>query len=158
MIKRIIVAATLVLFTLTSAGCIGSMALSGKVRQWNLDQNPEPWPREGIFVLLYVLPVYPFAGAADLLVFNSIEFWSGTNPISNESALVTVAQAGDSHREVSPDGTVATSTLREDGSIDIEITAVDGKTMFLNVENTGDHLVARDAEGNESARVSLDQL
>jgi hypothetical protein len=156
MTKRIIAAVGLAVFALTSTGCIGSMAVSGKVREFNLNVSPEPWPREAVFFLLYMFPVYPFAGTADLLVVNSIEFWTGTNPVSGKAAQITVAQVSDTHREVAPDGTVALSTLREDGSIGLEVTAPDGSTTFMSVENTGDTLVARDAMGNEYARVSRD--
>lgn len=158
MIKRLTAVATLVALALTTGGCIGSMAVSAKVREFNMGVSPEPWPREGVFLLLYFIPVYPFAGMADLLVVNSIEFWTGTNPVSNKKAVVTVARAGETHREVSQDGTVAESTLREDGTIDIQVTAPDGTKTFLNVQNTGDALVARDAQGKESARVRLDRL
>jgi len=156
MINRIAAALVLVVFALTGSGCIGSMALSGKVREFNMNVSPGPWPRQAVFLLLYVIPVYPFAGAADLIVVNSLEFWTGTNPVSGKSAVVTVARAGDTHREVAADGTVAVSTLREDGSIDIHIVAPDGRTGFFNVQNTGTELVARDATGGEYARVSHD--
>ncbi len=157
MLKRVALMAVMSAFVVGSTGCIGSMALSGKVRQFNMDASPDPWPRAGIFMLLYVLPVYPFAGSADLLVINSIEFWTGTNPLSNKKALVTVAQLGDEHREMDADGNIVVSSLRADGSIDVAITAKDGTQSFVNVVNTGEQLVARDAAGNEQARVSLDQ-
>jgi hypothetical protein len=157
MIKRTIVLTILALFALSSTGCIGSMALSGKVRKYNMEKASEPWPREGLFVLLYVLPVYPFAGMGDLLVVNAIEFWKGTNPVSEKKAEVTVAQSGDAHSEADAAGNVAVSHLRADGSVDVEITAADGTTSFVNVTNNGEYLVARDAAGNEQSRVSLDQ-
>lgn len=103
-----------------------------------------------------MFPVYPFAGTADLIVINSIEFWTDTNPISGKSAQITAAQVGDTHREVASDGTVALSTPREDGSVDLEVTAPDGSTAFADIQNAGDTLVARGAMGNEYARVSRD--
>ena len=42
----------------------------------------ERMAREGVFLLLYIIPVYPIAGVIDLLIVNSIEFHSGTNPLS----------------------------------------------------------------------------
>ena len=155
MIKQITVMAALTLFALSNTGCIGSMALTGKVREFNLQVSPEPWPREGVFVLLYVLPVYPFAGAADLLVVNSIEFWTGTNPISEKKAQITVAQAPKTHLETDADGNVALSSLRSDGSVDVEVTQADGSRSFINVENDGEFLIARDADGEEYSRVQL---
>jgi hypothetical protein len=157
MAKRIVTTVVVALFALTSTGCIGSMALSGKVREFNMGIHSDPWPREAVFLLFQFFPVYAFAGMIDIVAINSVEFWTGTNPLSGKAAAVTVARLGDTHREVAPDGTVALSTVREDGSIDIEITAPDGTTTFVSVENTGGDLVARDAMGNEYARVSRDQ-
>ncbi|MDG2049336.1 MAG: DUF3332 family protein [Myxococcota bacterium] len=155
MIKRIAVMTALTLFALSSTGCIGSMALTGKVRQFNMEVSPKPWPREGVFVLLYVLPVYPFAGAADLLVVNSIEFWTGTNPISEKKAQVTVAQTTGTHRETDAEGNVVFSSRRTDGSVDVEVTETDGSRSFVNVQNDGEFLIARDADGEEYSRVNL---
>jgi len=157
MTKQLLAAAMLAALAIGNTACIGSFALTSEVRKFNMQASPEPWPREGVFVLLYVVPVYPFAGAIDLLIVNSIEFWTGTNPISNKGAAVTVAQAGDTHREVADDGTVVLSTLRADGSIDVEVTAPDGRTSFFNLQDTGDALVARDAEGRAYASVDRDR-
>lgn len=46
------------------------------------------WGREGVFIGLHLIWVYRIATICDLLVFNSIEFWSGENPINGKSALV----------------------------------------------------------------------
>jgi len=50
------------------------------------------WANEVVFLAIGVLlPVYGLAGLADVLIFNSIEFWTGDNPIDPPSA--TMAQA-----------------------------------------------------------------
>ena len=35
------------------------------------------WANEAIFLGLNIIPVYGFAYLADIVVFNSIEFWTG---------------------------------------------------------------------------------
>ena len=35
-----------------------------------------------------ISPVYGFIGAVDLLIVNSIEFWTGTNPVTGKSPAV----------------------------------------------------------------------
>lgn len=37
---------------------------------------------ELVFVAFWILPVYEVSSLADLLVINSIEFWSGNNPVA----------------------------------------------------------------------------
>lgn len=58
--------------------CIGSFGLTKSLLTWNqgIDNKFVNWI---IFVL--ISPAYAFTTFADLLVLNSIEFWSGSNPI-----------------------------------------------------------------------------
>ena len=133
-----------------TAGCIGRMAMSGKVLEWNLRVAEEKWPRELVFFLLYVIPVYPFTGALDLLIFNSIEFWTGTNPINGEPRL---AKASDRHEEVAEDGSRTVSVVREDGSLDMTLTGKDGATQFVNLTRESEGIIVRDAEGTQVGHV-----
>jgi len=70
--------------------CLGTMGLSGKVKKFNLEATEHRWGREGIFLGFQVFWVYRVCAILDLLVFNSIEFWSGENPINGKSPLVDV--------------------------------------------------------------------
>jgi Domain of unknown function (DUF3332) len=147
---RVLIASLLVLFTLNTTACIGRMATSGVVRKFNLSVAESKWGRELVFLCLYIIPVYPIAGAIDLIIVNSIEFWTGTNPIDGGERL---ARAGDTRHVVSADGSEAISTLRKDGSIDIEVHAADGSVHFLNVIREEGQVVARDVDGQRIARV-----
>jgi hypothetical protein len=131
-------------------GCIGGMAVSGKVRQFNLEVVENKWAREAVFLALYFIPVYPFAGFIDLLIVNSIEFHTGTNPVSGKPRI---AQVGETRRVEAANGAVSESTLRADGSIDLVITEPGGETHFLNVVERDGTVVARDAAGRELASV-----
>ena len=147
MTKRIMAVACIAFLGLsTTTGCIGGMATSGRVMKFNLSVAEGKWARECVFVLLYVIPVYPFAGMIDLLIVNSIEFHTGTNPLSGKAR---VAQVGETRREVAPDGAVVHSTLREDGSVDVVVNPPDGDTRFMNFATGEDRVVARDERGNE---------
>ena len=69
------------------SGCMGQMGLSAMLTKGNLSVVDNRYGRAGVFVLLS--PVYGLAATADLFVFNTIEFWSGKNPITGKSpALV----------------------------------------------------------------------
>lgn len=66
-------------FTFTS--CIGQFALTNKVLSWN-NSVGNKFVNELVFIAFWILPVYEVTSIADLLVLNSIEFWSGSNPIA----------------------------------------------------------------------------
>jgi len=148
--RALIASLLFVVLTLSNTACIGRMATAGIVGKFNLEVTQSKWGREIVFLALYIIPVYPIAGAIDLIIVNSIEFWTGTNPLSGQERL---ARAGDQHHVVSADGSEAISTLRKDGSIDLEIRAADGSVHFLNVIREEGQVVARDAQGQAVARV-----
>ena len=76
--------------SITFVSCMGTNGLSGKVMSWNLEVTEHRWKREGVFLGLWITLVYPICGLLDILIFNSIEFWSGENPINGKSPLVDV--------------------------------------------------------------------
>ena len=61
--------------------CIGSFALTNRLLSWNRSIDNKI-VNELVFFAFWVLPVYEVAAAADMLVINSIEFWSGSNPMA----------------------------------------------------------------------------
>ena len=155
MTRRIVsIAVVCALVTTLGTGCIGRNAVGGKVMAFNLDVADGKWGREGVFLLLNIIPVYPIAGFVDLFVVNSIEFHSGTNPVNGQDRL---ARAGDSRTIDGPDGSRTVATLRADKSVDIQVFASDGAAHFLNIIQEDDELLARDAQGRELGRVSAER-
>ena len=78
--KHLIVAAVVALSaSMMMQSCIGSFALFNKVKNWN-EHVGDKFVNEIAFVAMWILPVYELCFAADLLILNSIEFWSGNNP------------------------------------------------------------------------------
>jgi len=90
MIKKAI-AGLLLASSLT--GCMGHNALTAKALKFNLSTAEGRWGREGLFVGMMIIPVYPIFKLLDLLLFNSIEFWSGSNPLNGRSALVDIPKS-----------------------------------------------------------------
>ena len=84
------------------SSCIGSFGLFNRLLDWNKNIDNK-FVNELVFVVF--LPVYSVAMLADGLVLNSIEFWSGTNP---------VADAGTVKKIETKDGTYAIET-KQDG-------------------------------------------
>lgn len=64
-----------------STSCIGSFALTNKLLAWNRSVSNKI-VNEIVFIGFWILPVYEVSALADILVINSIEFWSGSNPMA----------------------------------------------------------------------------
>lgn len=61
--------------------CIGSFGLSNKVLSWNQSLGNK-FVNEIVFLAFWIIPVYEITMFADVIVLNSIEFWTGSNPVS----------------------------------------------------------------------------
>jgi len=68
--------------TVMLTSCIGSFSAFNGLREWNENITDSKFGNELIFLALWVIPVYQIASFADLIIFNAIEFWDGTNPIA----------------------------------------------------------------------------
>ncbi len=172
--KRVIKTATLVLlFAFLLQSCIGSFALTNRVKDWN-ENIGNKFVNELVFIGLHIIPVYPITLLADGLVLNSIEFWTGDNPSAQkvgdtkivknsqgEDVTVTVIENG---YNVS-DGETAMNLLYDatDNSWNVEyencvnklIKMVDDNNVVLYTINGGAVNVSLDAEGVDLARRML---
>ena len=86
--KRRVLAALLAVVSTT--GCLGTGALNNSVKEWNVEVVENRYGREGLFLVLQIVWVYRICTVLDLFIFNSWEFWTGTNPINDKKALVDV--------------------------------------------------------------------
>jgi len=68
--------------SLLLTSCIGSFSAFNGIREWNESATDNKFANELIFIALWIIPVYQIASLGDLVVFNAIEFWDGTNPIA----------------------------------------------------------------------------
>ncbi|MDE6552426.1 MAG: DUF3332 domain-containing protein [Muribaculaceae bacterium] len=86
--KKIILTAALGALLCTSmSSCMGKFALTRNLYAWN-EQVSNKFVNEIVFVAFWILPVYEVCGLADLLVLNSIEFWSGDNPMTASTKTI----------------------------------------------------------------------
>lgn len=65
---------------LAGPSCYGPFRLTKQVHKFN-GNFEEKWVSEVVFLGCIILPVYGLAMLGDGLIFNSIEFWGGKNPI-----------------------------------------------------------------------------
>lgn len=83
--KLVMVTTLATAMTGTLTGCIGSNAVTSKVMEFNLQAVDNRYARGGLNMLL--APVYGLTIAADSIVFNSIEFWAGENPLNKKKHI-----------------------------------------------------------------------
>ncbi len=75
------------------SGCMGHNGLVDRVMKFNLSTTENRWARQGLFLGMWIVPVYPVCTLVDVLVLNSVEFWSGKNPMNGRSAVVDVPES-----------------------------------------------------------------
>lgn len=95
------------------SSCIGSFSLTNKLLAWNKTVGNK-FVNELVFFAFWVLPVYEVSALADVLVLNSIEFWSGGNPVAKGTKVI---EGQEGRYLVECDGKGYTITSENDGSI-----------------------------------------
>lgn len=127
---------------LTTTACFGSFPVAAKVYRWNETVNNEKWVRWLIFLL--ISPVYGGALSFDLIFSNSVEFWTGTNPMAALPGTTRYVEGANGERAV--------MTLREDRAIDVYVTAPGKPDQHLVLVREADAVAAYDANGLLIAR------
>lgn len=99
------------------SSCIGSFGLFNHILVWNQNVK-DKYVNELVFIALQ--PVYAACYMADILVLNSIEFWTGTSPL---------AKVGEVKKVKGENGTYLVERLKDGYSI-----SKDGKNTKLTFE------------------------
>lgn len=112
--KNLRVSTLLLAATLLTTSCIGSFGLFNKLLSWNKTATDSKFLNEIIFLILS--PAYAICGTADVVVLNTIEFWTGDNPMAN---------VGKTKQVMGQDGKYYAVKTLQDG---YEITSPEGQT------------------------------
>ncbi len=145
-VRSAVAAAVLTGFVpLTTAGCFGNFSLTRKVYQYNQDVDNDRWVQWLVFLVLNVVPVYGFATLFDAVFANSIEFWTGENPVTSAVERERVVYG--------KNGEVAHTTLRGPGVLDVEIIEANGRRHELTLVREEATVAAYDRDGRFLARV-----
>jgi hypothetical protein len=91
-LPRIIAALLIMALLLNLFGCYGSFALTKKV--YNLNGSlGDKFMKSIVMWIFMILPVYEAAGFIDLTVLNTIEFWTGSNPMAMQDGIQNIKYA-----------------------------------------------------------------
>jgi len=114
-----------------ATGCTGPFKLTKQVHTWHRSADGK-WMDELCFLGVVILPVYFIATLGDAILFNSIEFWGGENPISSTTTLDDNVKL-----TYNPDGTILLESAhgscilqRTDGNV--KALDMDGKVLYTS--------------------------
>lgn len=137
------------------SSCIGSFNLSNKLLDWNRGIDSK-FVNELVFIAFWIVPVYEISYLADILVINSIEFWSGTNPVADVGTVKTIdtnngvytveTKADGYHIEKEGEKPVDFVYNQEDNSWNVE---VEGESTRLLRYTSDDEVVMYLPDGRE---------
>ncbi len=99
--------------SMLTTSCIGNFALTNKLLAWNKTISNK-FVNELVFFAFWIIPVYEVSALADVLVFNTIEFWSGNNPVACGKKVI---DGQDGRYLVECDGKGYTITSENDNSV-----------------------------------------
>jgi Domain of unknown function (DUF3332) len=136
--KTIAIAVLATFLPLATSGCFGTFQLTRKVYQFNRTVSPDKWVREIAFLVMIFVPIYGFASLFDAVLFNSVEFWTGSNPV--------LASDGASQTLETADGT-AVLTRVDANTLDVRVTRSDGEASRFQVTREGDGFIAQSPAG-----------
>ena len=88
----------LLITSILLTGCTGTFELTKKLHSWQTGFD-DKWVDEVAFLGCVILPAYSLCVLGDAIIFNSVEFWTGDNPMDsvnnqtgNEMCLRSVAE------------------------------------------------------------------
>lgn len=146
--KNFKLVAVLLSMSLILSSCIGSFNLTNKVKDWN-EGLGNKFVNELIFIGLHIIPVYELTIMADILVLNSIEFWTGSSALSkkeNSTKIVKNQKGEDVAITSCADGYIITGANEE---IKLQFNEADNSwSVASNGEVT--KLLTIDAENNQA--------
>lgn len=175
MFKRSVCFSAILAFsTLFFTSCYGPFKLTKKLHSWN-KQAGDKWVREGVFLLLVIVPVYEFAALGDAILFNSIEFWTGSNPMDkaaleqgnkkivskgNVKAIMTYLYEKntltiDAYKN---DQLLRSLRIEPADSGDMTIKNQQGQVLMVSKVMENGSILIEDSQGNMLARYSADEV
>ena len=84
MLKNLILAVAL---TLGASSCLGPHKITTGLWEWNNEVSDNEWVNEAVFLGCNIIPVYGVAYFADVVVLNTIAYWTGDAPIEDPGAF-----------------------------------------------------------------------
>ncbi len=98
-----LIACSFLSLSLLFSSCLGSFSAFNNLKDWNQGVSDSRFVNNLIFWGLNIIPVYGLFFVGDALIFNVIEFWSGSNPIAmdeGDSEMQIVEKDGNTYEMI----------------------------------------------------------
>ena len=163
--KRIVAGMVVGSFLTVTTACYGPFNLTKNVYHWNSNikgssEVNEKWMKEFVFFGMIIIPVYMFSALLDAFIFNSIQFWSGNNPVkANEAGsdgATRVVQLGGLTVTMAENDRGTTVTYERNGIVERRATIETNATGYRLIDDTG-ALLAEAEMGQNGSVTLLDQ-
>lgn len=161
-VKKVAMAVTVASLTGALSACVGSNAVTDKVMQFNLEVVDNRYARGGVNILL--TPIYALTLAVDVVVFNSLEFWTGENPLNGSPHIFDskVKTQYEINNDVDPALRKAplkplTNVNTEEKSVySVQVNPINEQTIDYDIVYTnGDTAILRGEKVGEEVKFSL---
>lgn len=123
----------------TAFGCYGSFQLVNKVYKFNGTLGSK-WVNELGFLVMVIVPVYGVATFIDAVILNTIEFWTGKNPMAANNGTQNIPL---------PQGNMTLNP--QDNSYTLR-QMIDGKEKIIQITTKDGVTTATDETGSVLAR------
>ena len=163
--KRIVAAMVVGSFLTVTTACYGPFNLTRNVYHWNSNikgssEVNEKWMKEFVFFGMVIIPVYMFSALLDAFIFNSIQFWSGSNPVKATDAggdgATRVVQLGGVTVTMVESDRGTTVTYERNGIVERRATIETNATGYRLIDETG-ALLAEAEKGQDGSVTLLDR-
>lgn len=104
-------------------GCYGPFRLTSKLHNWNGQVSQKKFVNELLFLAMCIIPAYEICILGDGLIFNSIEWWGGKNPITmkdGQKEETKIVHDGQSYKMTKTRNQVTIALENSDLSVDFK--------------------------------------
>jgi len=141
--SRLVAALFASVLSLHVSGCFGSFALTRNIYGLNERISDNKFVRWLVFLGFTIIPVYGVGTLVDALVFNTLEFWTGSNPLANAGTQ----EDGTRVVKLSPTDTLKLSRDEQAGVMRVELERAGEQPVVRYFEPLEDGMAVRDEAG-----------
>jgi hypothetical protein len=146
-LKLFVISLTLAAFLCgPTAGCFGRFELTRKIYSFNQRIDNDKWIQWMAFLGMCIIPVYGLGLALDVVFGNSVEFWTGRNPITSDSEMTKIAHG--------PKGEIIRATRIDADRVSLEVMDQHFQYYSLMMVRENDGVSAYTPQGSLIARIS----
>lgn len=160
--RKLVVAGVLVCSMAATTACYGPFNLTKNVYHWNSGikgsgEISDKWMKEFVFFGMIVVPVYMFSALLDGFIFNSIQFWSGDNPVKaaewDRDGITKTAVLGETTIRWTQTDEGALVTYERHGTVERRATIISSGAGYRLIDESG--IVLAEAEYEADGAVSV---